>query len=502
MPKMKKEILLVTGRNAEVDLGNYVKEFPVRIHSCSENVAALLSPKGILDELLKADLDGISKIVVPGAIRGDVSIIRDKLKIPCWKGPRNLADLPFVLEKVSAGMELSTKIPADELLEDEIKKEIEKELEKAYKPEKFSMRIGKDVFLGSGISHVIAEIPFAPLTDEGSIRFMADYYEKAGAEIIDIGMVAGEDNSGKVGGIVSTIRDSTNLPIAIDSLQEKEILAAVDAGVDLVLSLDLTNYEISNSLGVPAVIIPRDEKGRIPKKIDDKIEILERLMKKVDNFIADPVLEPPNLGLVDSLRSYARFRDGYPDVPMLMGVGNVTEMMDADSPGANALLASIASELEIDLLFTTEASKKTYGCVRELSTAVRMAYLAKARKHAPKDLGMDLLVLKDKIEVPQVDTQRFDAIKPIDVKRSEESGIDAFEFRVYLEDEKINIVYLRGNDPRLRFRGTRAKDLCIEITKRNLVENAEHAAYLGRELTKAEIALALGKNYVQDGALF
>jgi len=499
---MKKKILLVTGRNAEKDLGDYVKEFPVRIHACKENVAALLSPNGILNELLKADLGGISTIIVPGAVRGDVSVIQEKLEIPVWKGPRNLVDLPFVLEKVSSGTELSPEIPADELLENEMKIEIEKELEKAYKPEKFSMEIGKKVFLGSGISHVIAEIPFAPLTDEKSIRFMADYYEKAGAEIIDIGMLAGEDSSRKVAEIVEAVRDSTDLPVAIDSLQEKEILAAVDADVDLVLSLDLTNYKISNSLDIPAVIIPRDEKGKIPKKIDDRIKIIENLMGKVENFIADPVLEPPNLGLVGSLGSYMEFRKRYPDVPMLMGAGNVTELMDADSPGVNALLASMASELEIDLLFTTEASKKTFGAVRELSTAVKMAYLAKVRRQAPKDLGMDLLVLKDKTEVPQVDTQRFDAIKPIDVEGGEESGIDAFEFRVYLEDGKINVIYLRGNDPGLRFRGTQAKDLYIEITKRGLVENVEHAAYLGRELSKAEIALGLGKNYVQDKYLF
>ncbi|MBU4266064.1 MAG: dihydropteroate synthase-like protein [Candidatus Altiarchaeales archaeon] len=502
MVKMKKGILLVTGRNASQAVEEYAGKFPVRIHSCSENVAALLSAKGILEELSGENLDGISMIIVPGAVRGDVSVIQEKLGIPAWKGPRNLVDLPFVLEKVSSGMELSAKIPADEILGDEIKKEIEKELDRAYKPDKFSMKIGEKIFLGSGISHVIAEIPDAPMLNKEDIQRIAGYYEESGAEIIDIGMVAGEDNSAKVAEIVGAVRDSTDLPVAIDSLQEREILAAVDARVDLVLSLDLTNYEISDSLDVPAVIIPRDENGKLPKNVDDRIKILENLMGKVENFIVDPVLEPPNLGLVGSLGSYVRFRDEYPDVPMLMGAGNVTELMDADSPGINALLASMASELEIDLLFTTEASKKTFGAVRELSTAVKMAYLAKARKQAPKDLGISLLMLKDKKEVPQVDAQRFDAIKPIDVKEGEESGIDTFEFRVYLEDGKINIIYLRGNDPGLRFRGTRAKDLYIEITKRGLVENAEHAAYLGRELTKAEIALVLGKNYMQDSALF
>jgi dihydropteroate synthase len=35
-----------------------------------------------------------------------------------------------------------------------------------------------------------------------------------------------------------------------------------------------------------------------------------------------------------------------------------------------------------------------------------------------------------------------------------------------------------------------------------LVSEFDHAAYLGRELEKAEIALTTGKAYVQDIALF
>jgi len=503
---MKKKILLITGRNARQAVEDYAKKSkaPARIHACRENVASLLSPRGILDELSKENLEGISLIIVPGSIWGDVSVIQKKLGIPVWRGPRSLVDLPFVLDRISSGFKLSSKIPADELLEDEVKKEIEKELKRAYKPRKYSLKIGKEkpVFLGSGISHVIAEIPFAPLTSESSIRFMADYYEKSGAGIIDIGMVAGEDNSDKIDGIVNAIRKSSRLPIAIDSLREKEILAAVDSGIDLVLSLDLTNYEILNSIDIPAVIIPRDENGEIPKNLDDRIKIIENLMGKVDEFIVDPILEPPNLGLVDSLKTYAEFRANYPEVPMLMGVGNVTELMDADSLGVNALLASIASELNIDLLFTTEASKKTFRAVRELSTAVRMAYLAKVRKQVPKDLGIDLLMLKEKKESPPV--AEPEGIQTIEVKKERKPALDDVEFRIYLDNVKmkINVMYYKVGNPELRFTGIRAKELYKEIIARGLVRNPEHAAYLGKELGKAEIALKLGKNYIQDGDLF
>ncbi|OCQ96640.1 hypothetical protein BCD67_16150 [Oscillatoriales cyanobacterium USR001] len=51
------------------------------------------------------------------------------------------------------------------------------------------------------------------------------------------------------------------------------------------------------------------------------------------------------------------------------------------------------------------------------------------------------------------------------------------------------------------FTGRTAKELCIKIfeeTRPSPVTLLDHAAYLGREFVRAEIALLEGKNYVQD----
>lgn len=51
------------------------------------------------------------------------------------------------------------------------------------------------------------------------------------------------------------------------------------------------------------------------------------------------------------------------------------------------------------------------------------------------------------------------------------------------------------------FSGRTAKELCIEIfeqTQPCLVTRLDHAAYLGREFVRAEIALVTGQEYVQD----
>ena len=73
----------------------------------------------------------------------------------------------------------------------------------------------------------------------------------------------------------------------------------------------------------------------------------------------------------------------------------MTELFDADSIGMNALLAGMAMEIGAAIIFTSEHSDKTLGSVREMRRATEMMVLAKDRPY-PKDLGIDLLVLKEK----------------------------------------------------------------------------------------------------------
>ena len=51
------------------------------------------------------------------------------------------------------------------------------------------------------------------------------------------------------------------------------------------------------------------------------------------------------------------------------------------------------------------------------------------------------------------------------------------------------------------YRGRTAKEICVGIFEQNLpspVSCLDHAAYLGREFIRAEIALLNGQEYVQD----
>ena len=65
-------------------------------------------------------------------------------------------------------------------------------------------------------------------------------------------------------------------------------------------------------------------------------------------------------------------------------------------------------------------------------------------------------------------------------------------FRIFADREVITVfnheIFLRGTDIHEIFAGLG-------------VDQASHAFYLGRELMKAKLALTLGKNYRQEGAL-
>ncbi len=51
-------------------------------------------------------------------------------------------------------------------------------------------------------------------------------------------------------------------------------------------------------------------------------------------------------------------------------------------------------------------------------------------------------------------------------------------------------------------RGENAEAVMGEVMRRGLVSRLDHAAYLGGELGKAEVALRTERSYVQDVELF
>jgi dihydropteroate synthase-like protein len=262
------------------------------------------------------------------------------------------------------------------------------------------------------------------------------------------------------------------------------------------------------------VVIPTNQsEGYFPKKAQERVQLLEELIEKAKKLgftkvLGDLILEPSNV--LESFIAFREFAGRNPDVPLFVGVSNVTELFDADSVGLNALLARLSSEVDASIILATEKSTKAKGTVKEEVAASKMMFLAKKRGSVPKDLGVDLLVLKDKrsreepyngeLELKSNVIVAADETEPVVLETEgifkiavdrKEDAIVAMQFTSLEMAKPLNII-----------KGKTAEIVYAKIIQLGLVKRLEHAAYLGSELAKAEVALKTGKEYIQDSVLF
>lgn len=520
------KIALITSEKLKETAKRATNGMSVEIFGMSVEIAAFMKELDVVNLMRKSIITkNFDFIILPGNFIGNTKVIEEKIReikkdIVVIKGTKNLGDIRVLFENIESlkdeEIEQLHFKPADKILEKFIRERLNNELKfiddngKA----KFEiMGINTSVML-NGIPKVVAEICDAPLLSNEELKNKAKYFVDSGAKIIDIGMMP-EAKPEEVKRIVGSIREITDIPLSIDTLNIDEIMEGIKYGVGMVMSIDATNFKIVENFDIPIVVIPRDEKGI--KKGDEKVKFLENLINEIKkrngcmNIIADLILEPPNFGLSNSIGAYIKFRERFKNMAMLMGIGNVTELMDVDSHGINALLTSIAYELGIDLLFTPEYSTKTKGSVREINKAINMMYLSGNRGQPPKDVGIDLLILKDKFKENlnfELKGDVFDT-KNFKFKRK----IDKINFRIFVRDKIYIMVHKNRNpaeNPIICMKGDKAEEIYQAIldyiikqgTRQGIEISREHCAYLGKELSKAEIALKIGKKYIQDDELF
>src|SRR5205814_1544002 len=200
------------------------------------------------------------------------------------------------------------------------------------------------------------------------------------------------------------------------------------------------------------------------------------------SYLIEPVIEPIGFGVMRSLERYAEARRRHPDAPLVMGVGNITELTAADTTGVNALLLAVCQELGVRAVLTTEVIPWARGAVREIDVARRLMYHAVTHKALPKGVDDRLVTVKDPAILAYADAEL----------RELQRAVTDPNYRIFTDRDTITVfnseTFVRGTD-------------IHEIFSRLGVEEATHAFYLGRELMKARLAVTLGKNYRQEGAL-
>lgn len=477
------KVLAVTGRLAEDLVRSFAREADVLV--LDVDVASFITPQMLIEESPK----GYDLILIPGAVTADFSEAEKALKSKIRLGPKHAADLGFVLRHLEE-VELSRTTPACVLLEDRMRRDALAQIERLEANALPAMqvkgiKIGKDSRM-----KVLAEIVDATRMSAAALAKRIHYYEEQGADMIDLGLSLDAEPS-QVTEAVRAAKEATALPVSIDAVRPDLICAGLEAGADLVLSLNAENLPLAGdavaSAGVPAVIIPGPGSVGLEENIN-------RATQMGITVIADPVLEPPPQGLASSLGSYLSFKERYPDIPLFFGIGNVTELLDADSQGANALLAALGAEVGASILFTPEYSAKARGSVQELRVASEMMLLAEHRKTPPKDLGIDLLVLKEKRRRPE------DAMPELFIEariEHEYKPDPAGSFRIRISGDRII-----ARHKSTAVAGKSAREILNTLIEMGLVTRLDHAGYLGRELEKAEIALELGRSYSQDEPLW
>lgn len=500
-------IVLLTGRLASRKIREIASEI-MKKHTSLEldvielpiDVAALISDKYLLSILprIGEKLAGADLIIVPGYSQGDMSIVANAIGKPVIKGPKHLHDIPLFIEMILKGVEFSPLRPADDVLY-EIRSTISRRVleslrDKARNDNYFT--IG-DVPISRHYPIVILELYPRSIVDIAEVKRSIEY-----ADLVSIGVSINEDPRDYIE-LVKLVKDGYRKPVGIDVYDIDQALLIAEY-VDMINGVKLDEldrvFAYKERLRYKGIVIVDDKLD--PNDIKNIVlKLREDGFKKI---IVDPVLKPPLTGLIHSLLRIHRFKSIAPDIPVLIGAGNVTEMADVDSIGLNAMLAFIGVELGVEVFLTTEASPKTKGSTFELRRALDMALIAKEYSCTPKDLGIHLLCLKDKRKITQSYPRSSMRVLASNVWRY---GVDPRGFfKIFVDHSSKKIIlqhYEYGKtEPVIEIIGDDPGSILKEVIERGLASSPDHFFYLGYELAKAEIALILGKNYIQEARLF
>ena len=444
--KAPPRILFVTGKLAEPALRRTLADlapragFEAHVEVLNITVAALMTTNWVARHLTIPE--GIDRIILPGLCRGDIA------EVPGAElGPKDLRDLP----------------------------------------EFFGKKSGPPPGYGRFDIEILAEINHAPKKSREAILAEARHYRNSGADMIDLGCDPGGLWSG-VGDAVKALKDE-GLRVSIDSFDTMEVEAALVAGAELVLSVNSTNVADAKRWQDSAGWSGAFEVVAIPDTPSDT-ESLARTVEQLQQWNIphriDPILEPIGFGFAASLGRYIDARRRFSHTEIMMGIGNLTELTDADSAGLNVLLAGFCQELGIRSVLTTEVINWCRSSVKEFDLARRLVFHAINEKTLPKRLEPGLVMLRD----PKLYEQGESTLAELAARISDRN------YRVFAERGEIHVmngtIHIRGRDPFELFEKMLAADEKLD---------ASHAFYLGYELSKAVTALTLGKNYAQDQAL-
>jgi dihydropteroate synthase-like protein len=244
------------------------------------------------------------------------------------------------------------------------------------------------------------------------------------------------------------------------------------------LSLTEKTLWIAGEVAATPILIPAK-----PHSMPSLYKAIDACLKAGKPFIADAILDPIHYGFTNSIVRYQKLRKKYPDIQIMMGIGNLTELTDADTTGINALLFGMISELDINAVLATSVSPHAVNTILEADNARRVMHAAKRDDRLPRGYSNGLLGLHDRRPF----TYSAEEIQEIAAQIKDPS------FRIQVSETGLHVYNRDGIhediDPFALYQYLKVDD------------DASHAFYLGVELARAQIAWQLKKRYVQDQEL-
>lgn len=431
-------IVFLTGRLAQRNLervlaGMTPAPFTWEVREIGLQVAGLMTADMIRRRIATAPR--ADRILVPGRCRGDLAALSAHYGVPVERGPEELKDIPRHFNRAAAASSLDDY-------------DIE----------------------------IFAEIVDAPRLDIADIVARAETLAADGANVIDLGCLPATPFP-HLEDAVAALK-AAGFRVSVDSQDTDELLRGGRAGADYLLSLTVDTLWIADEVAATPVLIPRE-----PADDASLHAAIEAMQRRRRLFLADPILDPIPFGLLGSLCRYQRLRERYPDIAIMMGIGNVTELTEADTTGINAVLFGIAAELRAGAVLTTQVSKHARRAVREADVARRVMYQARETSSLPKGMTDALMTVHGKHPFPD---------SPEEIAETARSVRDP-SFRVQVSERGLHIYNRDGHHV--------DSDPFALFARLGVEADGGHAFYLGVELARAEIAWSLGKRYSQDQPL-
>lgn len=436
---MSEHILMLTGKLAEKSLRRMMQslaptDFTYEIANIGVSVAALMTAEMIARRL--TDARGATRVLVPGLCSGDLDAASNKLGVPVQKGPIDLKDLPGYFGRGAVKRDLS----------------------------------GHDM-------QIFAEITDAPRLSIEAIVALAADYKRDGADVIDIGCLPATPFPHLEETVQALI--GAGYQVSIDSVEPEDLRRGGKSGAHYLLSLKESTLAIADEVASTPILIPES-----PEDVQSLYRAMDALTVRGRRFIADSILDPIHFGFTDSIVRYHALRQRYPQAEVMMGVGNLTELTEADTTGLNTLLLGVMSELRITNLLTTQVSPHASAAVREVDRARRLMYAAREDNSLPKGYDAGLIIGHERKPF-LYSTEEIRETAAMVRDPSYRVQVNADGIHVYNRDTKV-----LGGDPFKLF-----PELKL------LHSDAPHAFYMGVELARAQIAWQLGKRYMQDEEL-